>query len=133
MFTKIKLKDFAFDKLKFDAIEKWINATVNFQVPIVLTDASTVNWNYSDSYNVQVTLTASRTLAINQIKSGAYGTIKIIQGGSGSYTLTLPTGSKVANAGAGAITLSTAVGAIDIASFYYDGTNYFWTLSTDFT
>lgn len=133
MFNSIDLKQFALDKLKFQAIQDWINQTVNFQSPIALTDGATITWRVNSNYNATVTLGGSRTLQIAGAKAGFYGTLKIIQGGSGSYTLTLPSGSKVANAGAGAITLSTAVGSIDVASFYYDGTNYFWTISLDFT
>lgn len=133
MFKSINLKEFALDKFKFQAIQDWINQTVNFQSPVELTDGSTITWKVNSNYNATVTLAGSRTLAIAGARVGAYGTIKIIQGGAGSYTLALPSGSKVANAGAGVITLSTAAGAIDVASFYYDGTNYFWTLSTDFT
>lgn len=134
MFKTIDLSKLL-DKFKFSAIQEWINNTVNWQQPLTLTDAATVNWNYRDGYNATVTLAGSRTLNINGVKPGAYGTIKITQGGSGSYTLTLPTAyiNKVANAGAGALILSTAVGAIDVASFYYDGANLLWTLSTDFT
>lgn len=132
-FNLIDLTKYAFDKLKFSAIQEWINNTVSYQVPVTLTDGATISWDPTSNYNATVTLAGSRTLQMLTVKEGMYGTIKIVQGGAGSYTLTLPAGSKVANAGAGAITLSTAVGAIDIASFYFDGTNYFWTLSTDFT
>lgn len=132
-FAILDLTKQAWDKLKFTAIQEWVNRTVAWQNPNILKDQATVTWNINDGYNAQITLAASRTLAIAGARLGMYGTIKIIQGGVGSFTLTLPSGSKVANAGAGALTLSTAAGSIDIASFYYDGTNYFWTLSTDFT
>lgn len=132
-FSIIDLTKQAFDKLKFSAIQEWINRTVAYQNPTTLKDGATISWDPTSNYNATVTLAGSRTLSVFANKAGTYGTLKIIQGGSGSYTLTLPSGSKVANAGAGAITLSTAVGAIDVASFYFDGTNYFWTLSTDFT
>lgn len=132
-FNLIDIKKYSNDKFKIDALFEWINRAVAWQNPNILKDGATVTWNINNGYNAQVTLEGSRVLQVAGARLGTYGTIKIIQGGSGSYTLTLPSGSKVANAGAGAITLSTAVGSIDIASFYYDGTNYFWTLSTDFT
>ena len=132
-FSIIDLTKYAWDKLKFGAIQEWINRTVSYQNPIIIPDGATVTWNVGQNYNVQVTLAGNRTLSIVGAKAGMYGTIKIIQGGSGSYTLTLPSGSKVANSGAGALTLSTSVGAIDVATFYYDGTNYFWNLSVSFT
>jgi hypothetical protein len=135
VFNIIDLSKLAFDKLKFAAIQDWINGTVSYQTPVILTDGANVDWDQTKNYNAQVTLAGSRALRFPALKPGSYGTIKIIQGGSGSYTLTLPSAytNKVANAGAGALTLSTAVAAADIASFYYDGTNLNWTLSTDFT
>ena len=116
---------------KFTA--KKFNEVLEYQTPITLTDESIIKWDLRKGYNATVTLAGSRTLLPSQVTKGDYGTIKIVQGGSGSYTLTLPSGSKVVNAGAGAITLSTTIGAIDIATFYYDGVNYFWTISLDFT
>lgn len=112
---------------------KKFNELIAYQTPIILQEDTTIGWNITKGYNATVTLTASRILSVTQLTPGDYGTIKIIQGGSGSYTLTLPTGSKVGNGGAGVITLSTTVGAIDIATFYYDGTTLFWNLTTDFT
>jgi hypothetical protein len=90
-----------------------------------LTDDSTVIWDMNASCSAQVTLGASRNLQINNVVNGDNGTLVVIQGGSGSYTLTLPGGSL---RNGGSFTLSTAVGSKDILSFYYDGTNYFWNL-----
>ena len=104
----------------------WLNRLYQYQQPQILTDNSIINWSVQNGYNAQVTLVGSRTLAVNTLTAGDYGTLKVIQGGSGSYTLTLPSNSKVSNGGAGAVTLSTAVGSIDILTFYYDGTTLFW-------
>ena len=109
------------------------NELLEYQKLVTLQEAPVIDWNMRKGYNVKVTLTGSRTLDISQLTPGDYGTIEIIQGGTGSYTLTLPTGSKVSGGGAGVITLSTAVDAIDIATFYYNGTTLYWNLSTDFT
>jgi len=119
----------------FILLWKQLRELMTYQQPIDLVDESTIYWDVSTGYNAQVTLSGSRTLSVNQLVSGDYGTIKVIQGGTGSYTLTLPTSpvSKVSGAGAGAVTLSTAVGAIDILGFYYDGTTLFWNIQTDFT
>lgn len=129
----IDLTKFATDKMKFKAIQEFLNSMMNYQDQIVLKDESTINWDVSNRYNAKVTLAGSRTLNISGMRAGTYGTIEIVQGGSGSYTLTLPAGSKVANGGAGALTLSTSVGAIDVATFYYTGSTFYWTLSTDFS
>lgn len=98
-----------------------------------LTDAATVNWAYDINYNATVTLGGNRTLAITGVYAGAYGTLKVVQDATGSRTLTLPAGSKVVNGGAGAVTLTTTANAIDIITFYYDGTNYFWNVGLNYT
>lgn len=134
MFKTIDLSKLL-DKFKFSAIQEWINNTVNWQQPLTLTDAATVNWNYRDGYNAKVTLAGNRTLNINGLKPGAYGTLEIIQGSGGSRTLTLPTQytNKVANDGGGLLVLSTVEQQIDVAAFYYNGSYILWTLSTNFT
>ena len=90
-----------------------------------LTDAAIVVWDMNISCSAQVTLGAARFLQINNAVSGDNGTLVVIQGGSGSHTLTLPDGSL---RNGGDFILSTTAGAKDILSFYYDGTNYFWNL-----
>jgi hypothetical protein len=54
------------------------------------------------------------------------------QDATGSRTLTLPAGSKVINGGGGAVTLTTAANATDVLSYFYDGTNYFWTIGYNY-
>jgi hypothetical protein len=69
-----------------------------------------------------MTLTGSITINAANMSGFVAGesvTLIITQGGSGSYTLT----SDLKFAGASK-TLSTAVGAIDTLTIYYDGTNY---------
>jgi len=56
--------------------------------------------------------------------------LKLVQDATGSRTATWP--ATVKWAGGVAPTLSTAANAIDIATFYWDGTNYFGTLSKGF-
>lgn len=112
------------------------NDLMAYQTPITLVDAPIVKWNMRKGYNAEVTLVGNRTLQIDQLTPGDYGTIKFIQGFGGDSSITLPTQytNKVANAiKAGALVLSTAELAEDIATFYYDGVALYWTLSTDFT
>lgn len=74
------------------------------------------------------TLTGSITLnAITNIAAGTNMVIILTQGGTGSYTLT----SSWKYAG-GSKTLSTAVGAIDIISVFYDGSTYYASLTTGY-
>ncbi len=111
-----------------------INELIRYQKPITLVDSSeAVKWNLRKGYNAQVTLGGNRTLFFEQLTPGDYGTLKIIQDGIGSRTLTLPSNSKVSGGGGGILTLTSTASAIDIASFYYDGRNIFWNLTNNFT
>lgn len=102
------------------------------QTPQTLTDGATITWTRSSGLNAKVTLGGNRTLAISGIVSGDYGTLQVNQDGTGSRTLALPSGSLVVGGGGGAITLSTAANSKDILTFYYDGTNYFWSYGLNF-
>lgn len=133
MFEFLNLSKLQTVNLKFRAIQQWITNVVNYQQPLTLTAGSSIEWNVGNNYNAQVTLTSNATLSIIGLKAGCYGSLVVVQGGSGSYTLTLPSSSKVSNGGAGAVTLSTGVGDIDIIGFYYDGTYLYWNIQTDFT
>lgn len=85
-------------------------------------DAS-IDWN--DNQKQSITLTQNETLTFTDPTGGGSGnfTLRVIQGGTGSYTITWPASVKWGDAGAP--TLSTAVGKIDLISFYFDGTNYY--------
>lgn len=98
---------------------------------VALTDGATVTWATSGNpiNHATLTLGGNRTLAITGAISGSSGTLRLTQDGTGSRTLTLPSGSKAAG---GAFTLSTAAGAVDILAWVYDGTSYFWTIGKAF-
>jgi len=90
----------------------------------------TINWNNGSKQ--AITLTGNSTLAFTAPGAGvATFTLRIIQGGSGSYTITWPVGT-VKWPGGTAPTLSTAVGAVDIVSCYYNGTNYYCSSAVNF-
>jgi hypothetical protein len=92
----------------------------------VLADAATVSWSTTGHPVVNATLTigGNRTLAIAGSVSGQRGTLLLTQDGTGSRTLTLPSGS-IKEAG---FALSTAAGAKDLLAFMFDGTNYWWSI-----
>lgn len=105
------------------------NELLEYQKLVTLQEAPVINWNMRKGYNVKVTLTGSRTLAISQLTPGDYGTIEIIQKGTGSYTLTLPTGSKVSGGGAsyflsGSPTINIGGKGIAIFRYYSPDSNY---------
>ena len=88
-----------------------------------LTDAATIAWNTASGRVATVTLGASRTFgAPTNLKVGTY-ILSVIQGGTGSYTITW---NAVFKWPAGvAPSLTTTVGARDLFTFYSDGTNLY--------
>lgn len=98
-----------------------------------LSNTSPVVWNVANGYNATITLTGNRTLSITNAIAGEYYTLKVVQDGTGSRTLTMPGGTKVANAGGGVVTLTTTAGAIDLLTFYYDGSNYYVNKGANYT
>lgn len=78
--------------------------------------------NFANGAAQVVTMTANCTFTFsNGVAGGAY-VVRLVQGGSGSYTVTWP--SSVVWPGGSAPTLSTTVGYVDLINFYYDGTYY---------
>ena len=92
-----------------------------------VTSTQDVNWN--DGNNQDMELIGSATLTFSNPIAGANYQLQITQGGVGSYTITWPS---IKWQNATSPTLSTAVGAIDIISLYYDGTSYFGSYSFGF-
>lgn len=92
---------------------------------------SSYTWNMNLGANTAWTLAAgANTLSISNVKSGMFGLIKVTN--AGTSTITLPAGSKVVNGGAGVIPLTQVASAVDILTFYYDGTNYWWTYGNNY-
>jgi hypothetical protein len=82
--------------------------------------ADTIDWTAGQKQ--KSTLTGVCTYTFTAPSGPCNLLLKLVQGGSGSYTVTWP--ASVKWPGGTAPTLSTAVGAVDIVTFYYDGTNY---------
>lgn len=97
-----------------------------------LTDGSTITWDASLGDNAKVTLAAAgRTLSITNPVAGHFYTLKIIQDGTGSRTITTwPTNTKWP--GGIAISMTATAAAVDIITFFYDGTNYNAVYNNDF-
>lgn len=83
---------------------------------------STLTLDFNNGEAQKVTMTASCTFTFSNPQNGASYVLKLVQGGSGSYTATWPGTVKWAGS---APTLSTSVGKIDLITFYYDGTSYY--------
>lgn len=102
---------------------------------VTLIDGATITWATGGARqnNARVTLGGNRTLDITGEVDGATGLLIVRQDGTGGRTLTLPGSSLVINDGGGAVTLSTGANDIDILTWYYDGTNFFWTIGVNYT
>lgn len=88
----------------------------------------TIDWTKGQKQ--AITLTAPCTFTFTPPIGIANFLLRIVQGGAGSFTATWPAAVKWA--GAAAPTLSTAIGAVDIVSFYWNGTNYYAVASLNF-
>jgi len=100
---------------------KSYNAAENEQT---LTDGATINWNLDAGAAANVTLAGNRTLAApTNMRAGASYILKITQDGTGGRTMAWNAVFKFA----GGIdpVLSTGANAVDLISFYSDGTNMY--------
>lgn len=88
-----------------------------------------VNINFASGQNQIFTLTGNTTFTFLNPTNGATYKIRLVQGGSGSYTVSWPV---IKWAGGAAPTLSTIVGREDIITLYYNGTSYYGQATTDF-
>jgi len=95
----------------------------------VAASGGTVNVSFANGNIIDMTLTASTTLTLSAHVVGTY-IFELIQGGSGSYTITWP--ASVKWSGGTAPTLTTTVGKTDIVTLFHDGTNFFGTYSLNY-
>lgn len=107
-------------------------SAIGVKTPQTLIDGATITWNVASGYNAKVTLGGNRALSITNVTAGTYGKITVIQDATGGRALTLPSGSVVVDGGIGSITLSPGAGAIDILTFFYDGTNFEWNYAKNY-
>lgn len=110
-----------------------INADSTVSAPNFTATVQTITgtWNMNLGANASWTLSAgTNTLSITNVKPGMFGLIKLIN--SGTSNITLPSGSKVINGGGGTVALTKTASAVDILTFYYDGSNYWWTFGNNY-
>lgn len=96
-----------------------------------LTDGASIAWDLSTQQAAHVTLGGNRTLAnpSNMAAGGSYA-LKVIQDGTGNRTLSY--GSAYKWPSGTAPVLSTSAGAVDILTFYSDGTNMYGAIQKGF-
>jgi hypothetical protein len=103
---------------------------VDYLSPQALTDGASIAFNAALGVNASVTLGGNRTLANpTNLQSGQSGLIRIVQDGTGSRTLAY--GANWKFPGGTAPTLTTAANAVDLLSWYYDGTTLSGNLITN--
>lgn len=98
-------------------------AVASADVTQILTDAATISWDVNAGAMATVTLAANRIMEAPTNMMGKTFILVVIQDGVGSRLITWNAVFKWA-AGS-APTLSTAIGAKDVFSFYSDGTNMY--------
>lgn len=97
-----------------------------------LTDAANISWNLNTQQAAAVTLTDNRTLDNpTNLKAGATYIVKVIQDSTGSRTLAFGTAYKWP--GGTVPVLSTSISAVDVLTFFCDGTNMYGVFSGDFS
>jgi hypothetical protein len=92
--------------------------------------AAPFNINWTSGQKQVVFLTGNATFTFTAPPGPSNITLRLIQSGAGSNLVTWPATVKWATSTPP--TLSTAVNAIDICSFYWNGTNYFGVCSLNF-
>jgi hypothetical protein len=85
-----------------------------------LSFGATTTWDYLDGPNKILTLTGDADLVFTHLQNGDYGTLIVIQDGTGGWELTVP---------GQAITINTGAGDTTVLAFTYDGTTMYWTTS----
>lgn len=114
-------------------LELRADATGDMQIDNVIVKAVNVSWDAATEQVLELTLDASGLILDNptNINAGSHYTVKVIQDATGGRTLSFGTAFKWPNAGI-VPTVTTDADAIDILSFYCDGTNMHGIASQNF-
>jgi hypothetical protein len=120
-------------------------AGMNKTIQQLTASGSNLPWNISLGYNAyyKPTSGSSVTITFSNLPTssiGVYGTLVVTQPASGTaaslYVSTTPAsivvGGGTPSATPGLLQLSTINSAVDIVSFYYDGTTMYWTYAPNF-
>ncbi|AOW10383.1 autotransporter outer membrane beta-barrel domain-containing protein [Flavobacterium gilvum] len=110
-------------------VDGTVNAT-NYTSPVQIVIGGA--WDLSKGGNAKWTLAAgANTLTLTNMKPGMYGTIIVTN--TGTSTIAFGGGTnKVINGGSGVVTLTPLAGAVDLLSFFYDGTTFWWTIGNNY-
>jgi len=92
--------------------------------------AKTIDWTAGNKQVITLTGSPDCTLTFTAPSGPCNIVLRLVQGAGGSKTATWP--GTVLWIGRTIPTLTTTAAYVDIASFYYNGTNYYGVLSTNF-
>jgi len=109
------------------------NSIVFTQKTIIYSSTTTTaDWSLGNKATITLTGNIS-TFAFTNPTNPCNLLLKIVQDGTGSRTISAWDTDIKWSGGGTAPTLSTGAGAVDIISFYFDGTNYYGAASLDFS
>ena len=83
-------------------------------------------WDYSLGYNATMTISSNQSLTITNVSNGDYGTLIVKQGSATKSSLTL--NGKFPYP----IEFSEGIGSVDIFTWVYDGTDFYWNYNNKF-
>jgi hypothetical protein len=127
-------------------VDGTVNAT-NYTSPVKdYGITSSIAWNLSEGSSAKVALsTTAPTLSLSNLKAGMYGVLvitnnattpqSIVSFGASSTaaSASIPaTSNKVINGGGGKVYLTASPSAVDIISFFFDGTYLYWTIGNNY-
>ena len=106
-------------------LELRADAAGDMKVDNVIIKAVNVSWDLDIEQALELTLDASGVIlnTPTNLKAGSTGNVKLIQDATGGRTITWPSIAKWAVSVGGEPDLSTAANAVDLFSWYCDGTN----------
>ncbi len=113
-------------------VDGTVNAT-NYTTPVQpVFSGAAFTWDMSKGSAAKWTMAAgANTLTVSNMKAGMYGSIVCTN--SGTSTLTFSGGiNKVINGGNGAPVLTPIANAVDILTYFYDGTTFWWTVGNNY-
>jgi hypothetical protein len=99
------------------------------KVPLVLTDAATISWTYSNGFNAEVTLNGNRSISITGATNGDYGTLLIIQNATGSNRINFPAADKFPY---GTYSFTSTANKADLYGFYMRNNTFYWTYNLSY-
>lgn len=117
----------------YEAVDdnNWVRFELDRKTPFqTLTDAATITWDYKRGYNAKVTLGGDRSLSITNAVNGDYGTLFVIQDSGTQRRINFGANDKFAS---GTYSFSSGTSSVDIFTWVYDGSEFYWNFNKSFS